>query len=129
MLRLILSAAVFTAAVSAASAQQWGSASQRGEFAAAPSRSAEPVVTHGQIARLKATLKLKAEQLPQWAAVESALHSLASERSGALSDMSTKLRRLQAAAAPLIRTLDDNQRGVAIAFARSVGYGQLAASY
>jgi hypothetical protein len=129
MLKLILGAAVLTAAVSSTSAQEWASA-DRGQFAA-PSRSAssEPVITHGQIARLKATLKLKAEQLPRWAAVESALHALAGERSGAVSEMSTKLRRLQAVAAPLIRTLDDNQRSVAIAFARSIGYGQLAASF
>ena len=130
MLKLILGAAVITAAVSSASAQQWASASDRGQFAApARAASSEPVITHGQIARLKATLKLKAEQLPRWAAVESALHALASERSGALSDMSTKLRRLQAVAAPLIRTLDDDQRSVAVAFARSIGYGQLAASF
>ncbi len=128
MLRLILGAAVITAAVSSASAQQWASA-DRGQFAA-PSRSAssEPVITHGQIARLKATLKLKSEQLSHWAAVENALHDIARNRS-AVSDMANKLRRLKAVAGPLLRTLDDSQRSQAIAFAHSIGYGQLAASF
>jgi hypothetical protein len=129
MLRLILGAAVITAAVSSASAQQWASASERGDVAA-PSRAAveQPVITHGQIARLKATLKLKSEQLSHWAAVENALHDIARNRS-AVSDMANKLRRLKAVAGPLLRTLDDSQRSQAIAFAHSIGYGQLAASF
>ena len=88
---------------------------------------AEPTITRGQIASLKAALKLKPEQHPHWGRVEGALSDLARDRSGA--DVATKLRRLKALAGPLLRTLDDSQRSGAVAFARRIGYGQLAASF
>ena len=43
--------------------------------------------------------------------------------------MTTKLRRLKVLAGPLIRSLDDSQKSEAVAFARRIGYGQLAASF
>jgi hypothetical protein len=146
MLKALLSAAVLMSAVSSVSAQQWGSggasAPMRVEASAMPATgsinssertraatASEPVITSGQIARLKAILKLRPEQHPHWAAVEAALSDIARDRTAAVSDIANKLRRLKAMAAPLIRTLDDNQKSDAIAFAQRIGYGQLAASF
>jgi hypothetical protein len=146
MLKGILTAAVILAAVPSAWAQ-WGSsgapasAPNRVEASAAPPSArvtnergrpeiaAEPVITQGQIASFKSVLKLRPEQHPHWATVETALHDIARGRSSAVAETTTKLRRLKALAAPLIKSLDNSQRSDAIAFARRIGYGQLAASF
>jgi hypothetical protein len=136
MLKAILAAAVLVTAGSPCFAQ-WGasSAPTRVEAAASPSATGsaiaernEPPITVGQIARLKAALKLRAEQLAHWAPVEAGLSELARDRSST-SQRVTKLRRLKAMAAPLVRSLDDAQRGEAVSFARRLGYGQLADAF
>ena len=142
MLKAIVAAAVLVTAGSPCFAQ-WGASSapaSRVEAAASPPRAGtgtgagvvseqnEPPITVGQIARLKAALKLRAEQIAHWGPVEAGLSELARDRSST-SQRVTKLRRLKAVAAPLVKSLDDTQRREAIAFARRLGYGQLADAF
>lgn len=137
MLKAIVGAVVMLSVVAPASAQ-WGAPSApnnpRVEASAVPPASSkqvdrgEPLITLAQIARLKSALRLKSEQLVHWGPVEGALMEIARDRSAAVSDAATKLRRLKALALPLIKSLDDVQRAEAVAFANRVGYGQLASS-
>jgi hypothetical protein len=132
-------------AVSAASAQQWGSSASserapvRVEASAAPTAAvtssgdrtrlavaSEPVITRGQISSLKSALKLRPEQHPHWSSVEGVLSDLTR---ASVADVTIKLRRLKVLAGPLIKSLDDSQRSEAIAFARRIGYAQLASSF
>jgi hypothetical protein len=142
MLKSLLAAAVLVSAVSSASAQ-WGSnASSSGvrvETSAQPAHasvtsepaharaSSGPIITRGQIASLKAVLKLRSDQQSYWTTVEAALLDLS--RSSAVADTVSKLRRLKTVAGPLLKTLDDSQRSEAVAFAHRIGYGRLAAAF
>ena len=140
--------ALMSGTVSLASAQQWGATSSpdrapmsatRGAVPNTPSgertrpdAAAEPVITEGQIVRLKTTLKLTPEQQPHWVPVEAALNAMARYQASDRTSFATtagQLQRLKAIAAPLISSLDESQKRDAIAFARRIGYGQLVASF
>ena len=82
--------------------------------------------TEAHIARARAVLRLTAAQRPYWGPVEAALRDLVhhqGEASGA------RVQRVLAAAQPLIRVLDDEQKQHALALARSLGLGGMAAAY
>ncbi len=100
------------------------------------------------IARFKAALRLKPEQLRHWPRVEAALRSMANEgdkvevadaesgiirrtvnRASSFAMNATTMRRLVSAAQPLVKSLDEDQKREAITLARSMGFGQLAARF
>ena len=122
-----------TTGVTCVSAQNYETASyEQGTPADTGHASAGKVVTAGHIARLKAALHLTAAQLHYWPAVESALRGLSQrqskDRSGdgvarriaAAGVDANALRRVVAAAGPLIGSLDEKQRQeVCESFARS----------
>jgi hypothetical protein len=117
------------------SAQEYETASYEGNRA-----SRAPVVTEGHISRLKAALRLTAEQRSYWPAVESALRALAhrqsKDRSGdgvvrraaAAAVDANAMRRVASAAAPLIGSLDDKQRQDGMRVIRSLGFASLASA-
>jgi len=96
-------------------------------------------VKESHIARLRAVLKLTPEQRPYWAPVESALRALVRgqeasaggivQRASAAAVDAIKLRRLAAAARPLIRVLDDEQKHDAMILARNLGFDRLVAAF
>jgi len=99
-----------------------------------------PVVTAGHIAQLKAALKLTAAQMHHWPAVESALRRLAqrhgrdrsaegiARRVAAAAVDANALRRVAAAARPLINSLDEKQRQDGIRVINSLGFSSLASA-
>jgi hypothetical protein len=103
------------------------------------------VLTESHIAGFKAALRLTAAQERHWPAVEAALRSLVKRQSqddnsgGMVYRLSSKaagyvvdsigFKRVAAAAAPLLRTLDEGQKEQARAAARAMGFAHLAASY
>jgi hypothetical protein len=89
------------------------------ESAQVQTASAGFAVTSGHIARLKAALNLTPAQERHWGAVESALRALVRVDAAGL-------KRLLAAAQPLIRTLDPEQKQQAVTLARALGIGNLA---
>ena len=105
---------------------------------------AGPAVQEAHIAQLKAALQLKPEQYGRWAAVEGALRSLAraqrteasggivqrvSARATSIASAAVQLRRVAAAASPLIKTLDETQKRDGAALIRRLGYASLASSF
>jgi hypothetical protein len=87
----------------------------------------EVVVTEGKIARLRAALRLKGEQLQHWRPVEAALRAAmrpqyaeATHNDGWVQKVRTRVRgyasnamalqQAMSAAGPLIASLDENQR-------------------
>jgi len=104
----------------------------------------ETVMSLGQVARLKAVLKLTAAQEQLWPAIERAFHEISQaqdagatqgvvqgikHRAASIGLNALALRRLASAAYPLIRTLDEEQKQSALAFARSVGLHSVAAAF
>ncbi len=100
------------------------------------------------ISRFKAALRLTPQQEKHWPRVEAALRSLARDgdrqevadaqpgfirrvgnKAGELFSNATSMRRLVAAAQPLVKTLDEDQKREALTLARSMGFGQLAARF
>lgn len=100
------------------------------------------------IARFKAALRLKPEQQKHWPRVEAALRSMTNEtdsaqagddqpgfirrtinRAGELAMSASSMRRLVAAAQPLVKSLDQDQKREAITLARAMGFGQLAVRF
>jgi hypothetical protein len=111
-----------------------------------PAASSQPVVSQAQISRLKSVLKLTGAQEQLWPAVESAFRDVFQQQlengvapNGLVQGISNKaaaiglnalaLRRLGAAAYPLIKTLSEEQKESAIAFARSMGLATIAAAF
>jgi hypothetical protein len=104
-----------------------------------------PVIKEAHIARLRTALDLKPEQQRYWGPVEAALRALArqqtrvasaggfvtrmSDRATGAATTAIQLRRLAAAAAPLIRVLDDTQKQRAMSVASASGFGHLAAAF
>jgi hypothetical protein len=104
-----------------------------------------PVVTSADISRFKAALRLRAEQESYWAPVEAALREVAQQqahegansgrlarwgaRLAAITLNSQALRRLAVAARPLIKALDEDQKRVALAAARAMGFGHVASAF
>ena len=108
--------------------------------------SAGVVVKESHIARLKSVLNLTAEQRPYWAPVEAALRDLArnqreeasadaglvhrwSGRAVSVASDAMRIRRLAAAARPLINVLDDGQKREAMQLARNLGFDRLVAAF
>ena len=103
------------------------------------------VVSHAQLTRLKSTLKLTPEQEQHWPAVERAFRDLGkqqedsaasqglvqgiSNRAVAIGLNALALRRLAAAAYPLIKALNNEQKQSALTFARSVGLESMAQAF
>ena len=104
------------------------------------------MVSYGQIARLKSDLKLTAAQEPLWPAVERAFREIGQQqigegaapqgfvqgiktRAAAIGMNALALRQIAAAAYPLIRTLNDEQKQSALTFARSIGLDSVVASF
>jgi hypothetical protein len=103
-----------------------------------------PILTEAHIARLKSTLHLTPGQHAYWAPVEAALRALAREQrrevagsmlsrmsdsASAMAGTAMGIRRLAAAAGPLIRVLDDDQKQRAMTLARRFGFERLIASF
>jgi hypothetical protein len=102
------------------------------------------VVTSAQIARLKLQLKLTVAQEPLWPAVEEAFrqlgrpqlasaapgvtHGLGAHAASVALDAAA-LHQLFAAAYPLLRTLNAEQKQSALAFARSIGLEAVIAAF
>jgi hypothetical protein len=104
-----------------------------------------PLIREAHIARLRTVLNLKPEQQRYWAPVEAALRALArqqvremasagpvqgmSERATSVAGTAMQLRRLAAAAAPLIKVLDEEQKNSAVSYVHSAGFGHLASAF
>ena len=97
-----------------------------------------------QVSRLKSVLKLTAAQEQLWPAIERAFHEISQaqetassqgfvqgvkSRAASIGLNALALRRLASAAYPLIRTLDEEQKQSAVAFARSAGLHSVAAAF
>ena len=93
-----------------------------------------PTVTAGHIARLKAALKLNADQQKHWPAVESALRRLSRKEASGNGSISgavvhaDALRRVASAARPLINALDDRQKQAGMQVIRALGFSSLASA-
>jgi len=99
------------------------------------------VVTDGQIARLRAALKLTSDQQRYWPAVESALRGLARRqqndrgsdgmvrRAAAAAVDANVVRRVVSAAGPLISVLDEQQKQAGMRVVQALGFGHLAAAF
>jgi hypothetical protein len=103
-----------------------------------------PVITEGHIARLKSALNLTSAQHQYWGPVESALRGLArsqrdensnagfvrrmTDRASAMASSAMQMRRLSAAAGPLIRSLDDTQKHNGMMVARRFGFERYVAA-
>jgi hypothetical protein len=77
------------------------------------------------ILRYRAALKLKAEQEKYWPAVAAALRTLAREPN--LNEEA--VRKIVPAVTPLLTSLDDNQKQVAMGFAQKAGLTQYASMF
>jgi hypothetical protein len=105
----------------------------------------EASMTIAQISRLKSVLKLSAEQERLWPAIEVAFREIkesqeeAGTAQGFVQRVKNKaasvglnalaMRRLAAAAYPLIRTLTEEQKQSGLVFARSTGLDKIAAAF
>jgi hypothetical protein len=95
------------------------------------------VLTDGQIHRMKAALRLTRLQEQYWPPIEAALREMARElshrspagegRAAAIDQ--AKVQRLASVAYPLLASLDEGQKRDAMALARAMGLGSLAASF
>lgn len=113
----------------------------------ANAQSANPEL-EGGISRFKAALRLTPEQHKHWPRVEAALRAMArdNERAEAdedrpglvrrvrnrVSEMASNagsMSRLVAAARPLVKSLDQDQKREALQLARSMGFASLAARF
>ena len=113
----------------------------------ANAQSANPELESG-ISHFKSALRLTAEQHKHWPRVESALRAMARDneraetdeerpglvrrvrnRAGEIAAKAGSMGRLVAAARPLVKSLDANQKREAIQLARSMGFGSLAARF
>ena len=100
---------------------------------------AEVTITTGKIIQIRNALRLKAEQQPLWARVESILRYIARVQAeeGMLRKVSRQavsyliddgtIQRLKQAAIPLIVTLDPEQRATARRLAHQMGMGDMVA--
>jgi hypothetical protein len=88
------------------------------------------VVTDGHIAQFKAVLNLTADQERYWSPVEATLRDIARRQHAVAATLDYgSLRRLIAAAMPLFRRLDSEQKREAMALARSLGISRLASAF
>ena len=117
-------------------------------FVGSVQANASPELESG-ISRFKSALRLTAEQHKHWPRVEAALRAMArgSERAesdeeqrpgfvrrvrnrvGEVASNASSMGRLVAAARPLVKSLDPDQKREAVQLARSMGYASLAARF
>ena len=105
-------------------------------FGPATASAQEVTVTEGKIARLRAALHLRGEQLAHWRPVEAALRAAAREqrssqgegwvqkvrhRVGGYASSAMALQQAYSAAGPLIASLDEKQRESGGRVLRSLG--------
>lgn len=83
------------------------------------------VISEAVIQRCRAALNLNAEQKKHWPAVAQALRALA--REPVISE--AVVRRFAPAAAPLLASLDERQRQIAMKFAHRIGLAQYASLF
>jgi hypothetical protein len=103
-------------------------------------------LTHAQIARFRSVLKLTAAQEQYWPAVEHAFREMVAQqaqddsaqqgfaqrignRAISVGVSAVSLRRLAAAAYPLLQSLDEVQKQNALALARSMGLESVASAF
>lgn len=103
-------------------------------------------MVNSKIAQFKSALNLNSDQQRHWPRVEAVLRDVVSRsyqqeasadgyvqrvtsRVGSAMVTANAVRRLVAAASPLVKTLDPNQKQVAIALARDMGFGAVAAQF
>ena len=103
-------------------------------------------VVNSRIAQFKSALNLKSDQQRYWPRVEAVLrdvvsraHQQEASAEGYVQRVSNRVtsamvtanavRRLVAAASPLVKTLDPGQKQVAMAMARDTGFGAVAAQF
>ena len=90
----------------------------------------EMVVTEGHIAQFRSALRLTAEQERYWAPIAATLRNIARQQNAESATLTgASLRRVVAAAMPLFRRLDADQKRQAMALARSLGVSSLAAAF
>jgi hypothetical protein len=82
------------------------------------------VISEAAIIRCRAALRLKAEQEKYWPAVAAALRTLSREPI-----TEEAVRRAAPAVTPLLETLDERQRAVAMQFAERAGFSQYASLF
>jgi hypothetical protein len=101
----------------------------------APAAAQDVVVSEAQIAQLRNTLRLTAQQEHHWRPVEARLRSLARQReasadggivqrvrsSAGYALTAVALQRLKSAAQPLIRALNDEQKQAGLSALQSMG--------
>ena len=112
---------------------------QYGAYESTQAGQRAPTVTSGHIARLKAALRLTPAQQKYWPAVESALRSLGrseanasgrgwTKRAGAAVGSANAVRRVAAAARPLVSVLDERQKQDGMQVIRALGFSSLASA-
>src|SRR6478609_3954531 len=84
-------------------------------------------VTKSDIAAYKAALKLSPMQQVYWVPVAAALRALPTDGGGVAIDAQT-VSRLMPALRPLLASLDDKQKRVAMALAQKIGLNQFASA-
>jgi hypothetical protein len=102
-----------------------------------PAAHSSPVLTAGQIHRVKAALRLTRVQEQYWPPIEAALREMAREvshkpalgESSAAAIDQAKVQRLASVAYPLLMSLDEVQKRDAMALVRAMGLGSLVASF
>ncbi len=109
-------------------------------------RGASNGMVDSKIAQFKSALHLKADQQRHWPRVEAVLRDVVARaqqqeasadgyvqrvtsRVGSAMVTANAVRRLVSAANPLIKSLDPDQKQVAIALARDMGFGAVAAQF
>jgi hypothetical protein len=133
--RLTAALALLAVATAQLPATLWAAESDASKSAVVGAR------TEINIARIKNALKLSAEQLESWTALEHTLLSIAREQAQQIADVAqpagrravaiafnnSNMHRLAAAAMPLIKTLKPEQKKVAQELAQQIGLGAYAA--
>jgi hypothetical protein len=144
MLKSALAGALALAAISssAAVAQDY----QLQSYTQERTDSGNGSMVSSKIAQFKSALNLNSDQQRHWPRVEAVLRDVVarahqqeasadgyiqrvSNRVGSAMITANAVRRLVAAASPLVKTLDPGQKQVAMAMARDMGFGAVAAQF
>lgn len=109
-------------------------------------QSADASEVNSRISQFKSALHLKVEQQRHWPRVEAVLRDLArqrnveeasaggfvqriSDRASSVVSTAGAIKRLVSAARPLINSLDQEQKQVALSLAHNMGFGSVAAHF
>ncbi len=88
-------------------------------FGVTPASATEVMLTEGHIYRLKAALRLRGDQLAQWAPVEAALRAVLRQSGHAV--QVSALQQVASIAGPLIASLDEGQKNAGLRVIHSLG--------